>query len=216
MTTKGCVIAIDGPDGAGKTTQVKLLAQHLENQGKIVHITRSSGGTPVGEALRKVSLSLIPRPPETDFYISLAMAAALANDIAARKKLGETIIIDRSPLAWVAYNAYGSELENKQMVLEACVEWIANWQIDYLFFMDAPTQALNKRRKLRATKDYYEAKDAPYHKRVFEGYKTAIKYVERHSEIEVININAEQPVSDIQAQIISLVQPTNTISAASN
>src|SRR3989344_4667849 len=107
----GLVVAIDGPDGAGKSTQVTLLADYFNKRGETVHVTRTSGGTPIGEELRKVSLNPdLPRSGRTDMFISQAMTQALSEDLAPRKSSGEVIVIDRSPLAIVAYNGYGSQM----------------------------------------------------------------------------------------------------------
>src|SRR3989344_6604308 len=141
----GFVISLDGPDGVGKSSQVDLLAGYLTNQGQTVHKTRTSGGTPIGEELRKVSLSKISRPARTDMYISLAMAEALGEDIKIRKAKGETIIIDRSPLAIVAYNGYGSEMANKQDALDACEAVAEHLQIDLLIYLTAAQNILDER-----------------------------------------------------------------------
>lgn len=183
----GYVIAIDGPDGVGKTTQLELLKKHFEQQGKTVHVTRASGGTPIGEALRNVSKSHNHRPGETDVFISLAMFSALAEDLQKRDMSGQIILIDRSPLAMVAYNAYGGELSDastdklrpgKQNVLEACVDTFKAWGVDLLIFLDAPQDVLDARLEKRAGHiDYFETQDPAYHHRVRDGYHAALDYL---------------------------------------
>ena len=49
-------IAFEGVDGAGKSTQVRLLAEHLEGQGREVLLCREPGGTELGEELRRILL----------------------------------------------------------------------------------------------------------------------------------------------------------------
>jgi dTMP kinase len=53
---RGRLIVLDGPDGAGKSTQVKLLAERLEQCGLRVHLLREPGGTSAGEEIRKLVL----------------------------------------------------------------------------------------------------------------------------------------------------------------
>lgn len=53
----GLFLSIEGPDGAGKTTQARLLKDHLEKQGRRVVLTREPGGTPIGEAIRSILLN---------------------------------------------------------------------------------------------------------------------------------------------------------------
>jgi dTMP kinase len=187
---KGIVIALDGPDGVGKTTQLELLRDFLEAKGKKTHVTRASGGAPVGEMLRKVSLSNVPRPTETDTFISLAMFAALADDL---KDADEVILIDRSPLEMVAYNAYGGQLpENssnnltptKSWVLQTCADTFKAWNVDVLIFLDAPQMTLNTRRKERQTEDYFENQDEAYHQRVRKGYHVGLEYLESLADFQ--------------------------------
>src|SRR5258708_35061245 len=54
---RGKFIAFCGGEGAGKTTQIKHLAQHLADRGKKVLLTREPGGTPAGQQLRKLLLT---------------------------------------------------------------------------------------------------------------------------------------------------------------
>ncbi|MEO7069633.1 MAG: dTMP kinase, partial [Nostocoides sp.] len=52
----GCFVAFEGGDGAGKSTQVRLLAAALEAAGRHVMVTRQPGGTPLGQKLRDLVL----------------------------------------------------------------------------------------------------------------------------------------------------------------
>ncbi len=206
--TKGHVIAIDGPDGVGKTTQVSLLAEYLRQKGRIVHTTRHSGGTLIGEGLRKVSLSDVPRPTETDLYISLAMGVALAEDVNKRREMGEIIIIDRSPLAIIAYQGYGGQLEDKQKTFEAAEMLLKAYKLDKLIFLNAPQSVLNQRRHSRGTSDYFEQKNIAYHERVRRGYDAGLAFLKKHSEIglEVATIDASPDIANIHEQILHSIE----------
>ncbi len=209
MTTqkKGLVIALDGPDGVGKTTQVELLVKLLSDRGLSVHKTRSSGGTPIGEALRSVSLSDIPRPTKTDFYISLAMGEALGEDIQQRKVGGQTVVIDRSPLAIVAYNGYGSDLPDKQITLAACQAMINHWHIDILIVFTANQALLKERRQARNTQDYFEKKDEAYHHRVQTGYLTGLQFMQRHEKsTKIVVIDASASIDNVHRQVMAAIE----------
>ncbi|HSX44704.1 MAG TPA: dTMP kinase [Candidatus Saccharimonadales bacterium] len=198
------VIAIDGPDGAGKSSQVKLLTEYFNMQGQTVHATRMSGGTPIGEALRQVSLNDdLPRSGQTDFYISRAMCQALAEDINDRKSK-EMIIIDRSPLAMVAYNAFASQMTNKDEALMSCLDMVKSLQIDTLIYLTAAQSILDKRREARGNTDYFEKKGSDYHLHVRQGYMAGLMYLKQSNlGVKVVEINAEPDKATVHQNILN-------------
>jgi dTMP kinase len=209
------VIALDGPDGVGKTTQLNLLRDFLGAKGKKIHVTRASGGSPIGEMLRSVSLSSLPRPTETDTFISLAMFAALADDV--KNHSDEVILIDRSPLAMVAYNAYGGQLPEKSTsnliparnwVLRTCADTFKTWDVDILIFLDAPQAALNTRRKERQTEDYFENQDEAYHQRVRQGYYAGLEHLESLAGFptRIRKIDASPDIQTINQSIVNMLR----------
>lgn len=206
MTNKtGLVIAFDGPDGVGKSTQVELTAAWLRSLGHDVHTARASGGTPIGEELRKASLSDHPRPAEVDVYISLAMHTALGLDIQKRINNGQICLLDRSPLAILAYNTIGSQLKDQKMGYDAMNKMLKLWGIDVLFLFEADQKIVNARRMARLDKpaDFYEKQNSAYHDRVRLGYAEAKKQLKASSGLvkQIICVNAEPSVEEIQKAI---------------
>lgn len=204
----GFVVAIDGPDGVGKTTQVELLANYMKAQKRTVYTTRSSGGTPIGEELRKASHSNLPRPAETDLYISLAMAEASGEEISKHKQAGDFVIIDRSPLTIIAYNGYGSQLKDQKKAFEAAEHIYKLWRIDLLIFLNADQKVLDERRHTRNLRDYFESQDAVFHKRVREGYKDGLQFLERTKKqlkTEVIVLDSSQQINVVHKGILGEV-----------
>lgn len=199
------VIALDGPEGVGKSTQIHLLAEALTAKGITVYVTRNAGGTPIGEALRTAMLSDTPRPPATDIYISLAMSAALAEDLQHHNE--QVIIIDRSPLSMVAYNGYGSNFANLALVHEACRDILVSYGLDTLFYLDAPQEILDGRRKQRGVTDYFEKQDADFHQRVREGYQKALADLEQNGphNLAVVKIDAAQSVNEVHQNLLQAV-----------
>lgn len=206
----GKVIVFDGPDGVGKSTQLELTSSYLRKEGYDVHTTRSSGGTPIGEALRRVSLSDTPRPAETDVYISLAMNTALGQDLRSRVAKGQICLVDRSPAAIIAYNAYGSELADKQLAIDAFEAMMRLWQIDQMLFVDAAQEVIDDRRARRTDKpqDYFEKQDRAFHQRVREGYERAVELVETHPEwgVELIHIDGAPHEAQVQKQVRQAIE----------
>jgi len=103
-------IVLEGVEGAGKSTQVRLLSSWLSAAG-VPHVTaREPGGTPVGEAIRSVLLEAreLDVPAETELFLMLGARAAFVRDV-VRPALerGEVVIADRFDFSTFAYQGYG-------------------------------------------------------------------------------------------------------------
>lgn len=99
-------VAFEGVDGAGKSTQVKLLGEHLERSGREVVICREPGGTSLGEELRRILLDpgSGDLQPEVEVLLFMAARAQLCNKI-IRPELesGKAVISDRFLWSSVVY-----------------------------------------------------------------------------------------------------------------
>src|SRR5215472_4112325 len=107
---RGVFITLEGIDGTGKSTQVRLLADYLREGGYRVCSTREPGGTSVGEQMRKIVLA--PRNTELAALAELAlMYAARAQHLqeVVRPALArrEVVLSDRYNDASFAYQGYG-------------------------------------------------------------------------------------------------------------
>jgi dTMP kinase len=180
MTSLGRLIMFDGPDGVGKTTQLNMAAEALRAKGYEVYTTKTHGGTPIGEALREVSLSTLERTPLTDMYISLAMHAQLSQLIEDKRDRGIIVLVDRSPLSNVAYQAFGSGLD-REFTLGIIDIDMQLFKPDCVLVYDAPIKItlhrMEERNKLNhAKREYFESKSAEYFERVAEGYRGAAEH----------------------------------------
>jgi dTMP kinase len=99
-------VAFEGVDGAGKSTQVRLLGEHLERSGREVVICREPGGTSLGEELRRILLDpgSGDLQPEVEVLLFMAARAQLCNKI-IRPELesGKAVISDRFLWSSVVY-----------------------------------------------------------------------------------------------------------------
>ncbi len=86
VPVRGWFITIEGPEGAGKTTQASALATHLRGTGLDVHVTREPGGTWLGERLREVLLARTDAAAATD-----PLTDALLFNAARRQLVTEVI-----------------------------------------------------------------------------------------------------------------------------
>lgn len=176
--TRGLVIYFDGPDGAGKTTQLQLVADTLQHQGCTVHITRALGGTPIGEQLRSVALSDVDRPVQVDLHIAMACHYALAPGLLERRDHGEIVLIDRSPLSIIGYQVLGDGLDMHRGY-EYATELFELVRPDATILYNAADDTLQARRKARdgeGSINYFEDKPAAYHQRVADGLEQAAEH----------------------------------------
>lgn len=171
------IIYFDGPDGAGKTTQLELAQKYLEQAGHNVKTYRAMGGSPIGEELRKVALAALERPPETDMHIALACQYALLKEISNLADEADIILIDRSPLSILAYQTYADGMD--RLVAEFEINKLLEATKPALIIVyNADAVDLNERRSHRnnhSGSDYFETKSIDYHQAVCEGYEVAAK-----------------------------------------
>jgi dTMP kinase len=110
----GLFITFEGPEGSGKTTQIRLLADWLGEQGWEVLTTREPGGTRIGEAIRNVLLS----PAHTEMcaeaeilLFSAARAQIVRETLQPHLVRGGVVLCDRFADSTLAYQGYGRLLD---------------------------------------------------------------------------------------------------------
>jgi len=110
---RGWFITIEGPEGAGKTTQTVDLAEHLGRRGLDVHVTREPGGTWLGERIREILLartgSVARTDPLTDALLFNAARRQLVTEVVRPAlEAGRTILCARFADSTLAYQGYGA------------------------------------------------------------------------------------------------------------
>lgn len=172
--TPGRFIAFEGGEGAGKSTQARLLAEALRARGRSVVITREPGGTPGAEAIR--SLLLAPPgegwPPQAE---ALLFAAARADHVAQliRPALarGEWVICDRFVDSSRAYQGGAGGLGDAAITaLHAFGS--DGLRPDRVILLEGDETALAARLAARgAEADAIEGRSAEYHRAVAAGFR---------------------------------------------
>lgn len=113
MSGRGFFLVLEGVEGAGKTTQARLLSRWLEERAIPHRVAREPGGTPVGEAIRRMLLDArgVEIPAETELLLMLAARAAFVRDV-VRPTLerGAVMVADRFELSTLAYQGLGRGL----------------------------------------------------------------------------------------------------------
>ncbi|MCB0046625.1 MAG: dTMP kinase [Caldilineaceae bacterium] len=105
-------ITFEGPEGSGKTTQIRLLADALRSQGYDVLTTREPGGTVIGDAIRSVLLSIehhTMSPRAETLLFNAARAQIVDEVIRPALDAGRIVLCDRYADSTLAYQGYGRE-----------------------------------------------------------------------------------------------------------
>ena len=204
----GLFITLEGIDGTGKSTQLRLLAQHLKRRGLPVRATREPGGTKVGERIRKILLAstttqLAPLAELALMYA--ARAQHLQEVIRPALAKGEIVVSDRYNDASLAYQGYGRKLgEEAVRAFDRIV--CARTQPDLTLVLDlAPRLSLERaqgrqsRRKSR--QERFELQGMNFHRRVRRGYLALARKEPRRVKV----VRANGPVAEVQAEIRKLV-----------
>jgi dTMP kinase len=113
----GFYLALEGGEGAGKTTVAALLQALLEERGEQVTLVREPGGTELGDAIRLMVLHSIDMSPWAEAMLFAAQRAQLVAEIVAPAlERGEIVISDRSLYSSLAYQSGGRGLELKDVL----------------------------------------------------------------------------------------------------
>lgn len=176
---KGRFITFEGPDGAGKTTQIARLADALTDRGFDIVRTREPGGTRISDQIR--ALLLDPAHTEmTDPAEVLLYAASRAQHvhelILPALAAGKLVLCDRFIDASMAYQAYGLGID-LEIVRQFNAYASSGLQPDRTYMLDLPVEQSMARLQARAQGseaaaiDRIEAKQLAYHQRVREGFR---------------------------------------------
>lgn len=114
MREPGCLIAFEGIEGAGKSTQLRLAAAELRTRGWTVVETREPGGTPLGVELRQILMHRPDPPPSqlTELLLYLAdRAQHLDEVITPALAAGQVVLTDRFSASTIAYQGYARQLD---------------------------------------------------------------------------------------------------------
>jgi dTMP kinase len=168
----GVFIALEGPEGAGKSTQVGLLAAWLSERGRDPVVTREPGGTPVGEAVRRVLLEADDITAAAELMLMLAARASLVERV-IRPALaaGRVVVTDRFHLSTLAYQGYGRGLPLTEV--EAMNRFATGGlepDVTILLELDAATGAARQAARGRGP-DRIERAGPAFHDRVAEAYR---------------------------------------------
>lgn len=192
----GYFIALEGGEGAGKSTQERLLAEHLEASGRTVVRTREPGGTPAAEAIRSVVLdpAFTGLAPQAEALLfAAARSEHVARVIRPALERGDVVICDRYIDSSVSYQGFARELgpqRIRDLSLWATDDCVPNLTI--VLDVD-PTVGLSR----VANPDRMEAEPIEFHQQVRRGFlELALQNPARY-----LVVDARGSIEEISAQI---------------
>lgn len=171
---RGFFITLEGPDGAGKTTQALRLDEYLKQKGYSTLLTREPGGTSIGEQIRNVLLN--PDNGKMDFKTEILLYAAsraqlLKEVIKPALADGKIVISDRFVDSSIAYQGYGRNI-NLEMVVEINKLVVEDNLPDLTILLDLPAEVgFLRNRTNNKTIDRIEKERIDFHQRVLNGFK---------------------------------------------
>ena len=202
---RGVFITLEGPEGSGKSTQIRHLASALRRSGYRVVCTREPGGTPMAEAIRNILLRSSPSEPITPAAESLLILAARSQHvmhlIAPALDRGAIVLCDRFSDSTFAYQGYARKLDLAW--LQAANTVATNGLTpDLTLLLDVPVaMGLSRRRQARGKQNRLDRESERFHQRVRRGFLT----LARRSPERITIIDAARSEQAIRAEIESLV-----------
>lgn len=203
--TRGRFITLEGGEGAGKTTQIMLLASKLNALGKEVIATREPGGAPGAEVIRRLLVERRSQPwaPMTEALLhSAARAEHVAATVRPALACGTWVISDRFSDSTMAYQGYGLGLPKAAI---AALTKIATGGLapDLTLVLEVPVAAglaRAGRRSAAATgpaEDHYERMGAGFHERLRRGFRAIAKAEPKRCRL----IDASGSIEDVAQRI---------------
>ena len=198
-------ITLEGPEGSGKTTQIRPLVDWLCGQGYEVELTREPGGTRIGDQIRDVLHD--PRNVAMDATAEILLYSAdraqhVAQCIRPALAAGKVVVSDRYTDSTLAYQGYGRGLD-LEMLRAITAFATGGLKPDLTLYLDvAPEEGLERRQAGGEEWNRLDAETLDFHRRVCAGY---IELIAQEPERWVV-IDAARSVEEVQAQIRSVVR----------
>jgi len=191
-------ITFEGPEGSGKSTQLKLLEEWLSGRGHDVLATREPGGTSISEAVRSILLNpanTAMRPVTEILLFSAARAQIVAQVIRPHMERGGIVLCDRYADSTLAYQGYGRGLDLD--TLRAITAFATGGLVPHLtVYLDIAIED-GLRRKSAQEWNRLEDQTLTFHRRVRQGYlEMAAAEPERW-----LVLDAAQPIAGVQSAI---------------
>ncbi len=201
---RGKYLVIEGRDGVGKTTQVKMLAGWLAVQGIESRTDiREPGGTPIGEAIRTTLKDPeLEREPETNLYLFNAARIELQKQVIAPElDAGKWVICDRNRLSSHVYQGHGEGLD-LQYVRDECrrATTHATPDLELIIHLEEGERRRRISSDTTRSKDYFENMDEGVLVRIMNGY------LQEAEDLNIPLIDGGGSPDEVHQRIVSEVE----------
>lgn len=200
-------IAVEGVDGAGKSTLVRLLAESLAEDGYRVLTTREPGGTPAAEAIRSFLLSeegaTVPKGEQLRL-IHKGRLDHVANKIRPALDEGQVVISDRYELSsWVYQVSHArNELEVEFQAMKRELDSLLGEYLPQYVMLDVPEDEVKQRLKHSRKLNHFDATDIDVIAKRREAYHNGVKAVGDEHHI----VDATRAPEELVAEVRKLLQ----------
>lgn len=204
---RGVFITFEGCEGCGKTTQISMLSERLQQLGKEILVTREPGGTAVGELVRNILIGVNgveDMCPETELLLFAASRAQLVREkILPALEQGKFILCDRFLDSTTVYQGVARQLAADPV--KAINDFaIGNLMPDLTIVLDIPAEEsrLRVQRRINSVPDRIENESIKFYSAVREGYLCLAKaFPER-----LILIDGSQSLQSVADSIWAVVE----------
>ncbi len=197
----GILISFEGIDGAGKSTQVRLLADHLKECGISSVICYEPGGTEIGDSIREILLNPEYKhmSPLTELLLFYASRCQLLEEVVIPAlNQDKVILLDRFIDSTYAYQGYGRGIDlNTISLLNKLI--LRGIRPDRTFLLDISVEEALRRKKKH---DRFDEESVDFLKKVRSGYREIAEAEPDRIKI----IDAKKPVLEIAKEILEALE----------
>lgn len=201
---KGLFITLEGPDGSGKSTIIKLIGDYLQEKGIDAIMTREPGGTSIGEDIRHIILDNknIDMGGETEALLYAASRAQHVHEkILPALNAGKLVLCDRFVLSSLAYQGVGRGL-GIDRVKKINDFALSGLYPDLILFFHIDPEITLKRKTNGTDGDRLEKEGNDFHNRVYNGYMELLKLYPDNIRI----IDASQSIEKVLEDSIGKIE----------